>query len=844
MIRKQNSEFLTAFTSEAAKNLKNTDCFAHVELDGYACYVLADGIDDISGAKSARLCVDSVITSFTESPSMSKKALKKYIKTANEILKKQKSKKRLKASIMIVVHNYVKLRYVHAGNVRFRIYRNGFLKYESKDQSLSMDLAESGKLEKDMVIKHEERHNLYSYLGQDKEFSPKVSKKIKLTSTDAIALYTRGFWENVDDGEILDLFKDATDKPQETVNTAEDMLLSKQPKQLDAFSFVTIFVNKTFVDPNKKRRIKKILSILIPILIILLIIGIIVYNIYSTKQKNIALMNEKFANAIQYINDENYIRAQSMIEEAITYADKVNDTEITANATNYLMLIESVINADNNLTSKKYSAALSGFLIALDKSRYADNISNDYINEKLEETSAYIQVYDLISLGDNLTTNFLYSKAEQQYLNAKVLASKVYFDEGRQSAIQALEDLYSLMKEVESDNLTQASANLEKETTAVSFVAQADKAFASGEYEEALVFYTSALQKYQELDDILNAKLISDKISLTESKMSEADENKLVAIEYVLAAEESKLEQDYQLAIKYYELAKDIYEEIEDSAKTSEMEAKIEIIELLISMKEESDAQAEEQAKAEEEAQAQAEEEAQAESDAQSQALANKASAKECVSIADEAYDDEDYEKAIFFYNEALDKYTELEDLINIQDIESKIKQTQYILDYIEEQESIADEYISFADELRAEKEYDLAIKYYQFAKDIYNDLDNTNKVNQIQARIDVCNELKLEIIYEEETASTLNIMNTQIYNGYNSTGTYLGHNGFDNNGNYIGESGYNAKGENIGFGIFTKYGHFIGFSGYDKLGNYTGIGGYNLEGEYIGYTANGSKLN
>ena len=45
-MRKQNSEFKTAFTSEADCDLKNTDYFGYVELDDYACYVVADGIDD------------------------------------------------------------------------------------------------------------------------------------------------------------------------------------------------------------------------------------------------------------------------------------------------------------------------------------------------------------------------------------------------------------------------------------------------------------------------------------------------------------------------------------------------------------------------------------------------------------------------------------------------------------------------------------------------------------------------------------------------------------------------------------------------------------------------------
>ena len=94
MIRKQNSIFKTSFVSDVNNNLKNTDCFAHVELDGYACYVVADGIDDMYGGQAARLCVDAIISAFTESPSINKMALKKYINIANKTLQNENSKKR------------------------------------------------------------------------------------------------------------------------------------------------------------------------------------------------------------------------------------------------------------------------------------------------------------------------------------------------------------------------------------------------------------------------------------------------------------------------------------------------------------------------------------------------------------------------------------------------------------------------------------------------------------------------------------------------------------------------------------------------------------------------------
>ena len=82
-MRKQNSEFLTAFTSEASRKIKNTDFFGFVELDKFACYVIADGIDDDVDAISAKLAVDTVVSAFMESPSMSKRAVRRYLRAAN-----------------------------------------------------------------------------------------------------------------------------------------------------------------------------------------------------------------------------------------------------------------------------------------------------------------------------------------------------------------------------------------------------------------------------------------------------------------------------------------------------------------------------------------------------------------------------------------------------------------------------------------------------------------------------------------------------------------------------------------------------------------------------------------
>lgn len=603
-MRKQNSEFLTAFTSEASRKIKNTDYFGFVELDKFACYVIADGIDDDVDAISAKLTVDTVVSAFMESPSMSKRAVCRYLRAANRALLTAHSKMRLKASVTVLVTNYVKLRYGQAGNTRFRLYRDGFLRMQSQDTSLSMDMVREEKLEPDKLAQHEERHNLFCYLGQEKGFSPYISKKFKLANADAAALYTRGIWENVDEGELKDVFSDASNEPQPIVDSVEDMLLSRQPEGLEKYTFATVFFNKVFVDPNRKRKIRKILMIAIPIILVLVILTVILLAMYNNRKKDIAVMEQSFYDAIEYIQADNYPRAKTECQNALDLANKLKDEEIQTDASNYMKLIESVIAGDTDLNGGEYRDAQRNYLNAQNRSRYADNLGLDYIQDRLEQTGQYITVYDLIALGDTLVTNLQYDKAEEQYSAAQLLAGSIYFTEGRDSAIAALERLYESMRQDQEDSAAAQQQASEAQSAAAGVLSEGDAAFAKGDYTSALTYYTTALQKYTELEDEVQVAALLTKIAATEEKLADQQAMAEEAEEYMALAETAYLEKNYVQAKKYYLLAKDVYSSMQNDDKVAEVSRKMELVEMGISAEEEAARKAaEEQARLEQERQ-------------------------------------------------------------------------------------------------------------------------------------------------------------------------------------------------------------------------------------------------
>lgn len=579
-MRKQNSEFKTAFTSEADNDLKNTDYFGFVELDDFACYVIADGIDDQTDAISAKLAVAAAVSAFTESPSMSKRAMTSCLKAANRALLTAKSKMKLKASILIILTNYAKMRYGQAGNIRLRLYRDGFLKLQSTDQSLTLDMVKEERVTLDKVAEHEERNNLYAYLGQEKEFHPFISKKIKLSNSDAISLYTRGIWEHIDETELKDVFAEATDDPEKTVGEVEELLLSRQPEDLNKYTFAVLFINKIFTDPNKKRKIKRMIMIAIPIFILAVTLTVILVIRHNIKMGHIDKMEQGYTNTIEYIQANNYIRAEEECKTAQKEADQVKDKKMKSELSDYMMLIEAVIKADKLLDDKKYEDAQNAYKDAEIRSRYVDNLGLDYIKGRLDLTANYISVYDLINLGDTLAQNLQYDKAEQKYLQAKNLAGKIYFDEGRKAAMDALDKLYADQKSEKEADSEAAKQQTQLQDSGANYVAKGDEAYAQGDYNSAKVYYTSAQQTYAQLGDDVQKAAVDSKLQTTENMIAAQAEQLKEAEGYMSQAANSQESKDYNSAKKYYLLAKDIYASLKMDDKVNEVGRKMEVLDI------------------------------------------------------------------------------------------------------------------------------------------------------------------------------------------------------------------------------------------------------------------------
>ena len=583
-MRKINSTFKTAFISEAGAALKNNDYFAYVELDDYACYVIANSITDRIESESAKVAVENAIRHFQENPSMRRRAMQSYLKATNEDFLSANSNEKLKASICIVVTDYEKLRFGIAGNTRFRLYREGIVAFASHDMSLTQDLIEDEKLPENILSKHEERHNLYTYLGQEKDFSPYISQSIKLINGDIVSLYTSGIWENIDEGELDDVFSEAGDEPQPILDEVEDLLLSRQPKNLTNYTIATIFIDKIFTDPNRARRIRRMIRIAIIVFIILLILGIIFYIWYSNRQDKKHKMNLYTDNTVTAIQDNNYIRAQSEVKKGIDLAENLDDEERINLLNNYSRLIDAVIAADNDYKNEKYTDAYEAYQNALDISRYADNLGESYINKQIMQCENYLSVSDLIALGDKELEENDFDKAEKNYFEAKKMALKAHDLNGNQQAKDALEKLYEQKKQMQDEQNKKDKQKLSEDIS--DLITQGDNLQQGGDYVGAEAKYMEAKElaaKNYDADSKKEALSALEKLDEVKAKaeaqrqknIDEQSEKYMTAALVLARGDDAFSAGDYTNANAYYNTALEQYTSLGDNSMCQSISFKL-----------------------------------------------------------------------------------------------------------------------------------------------------------------------------------------------------------------------------------------------------------------------------
>lgn len=575
-MRKENASFETKFISEAGSYLNNADYFAFVELKDYACYVIADGIDTDDMKKSAQQAVTAVIAKFSDMPGMSKAKLKSYMAEAHRTLLEESAEIRLEASILVLVTDYKKARWVHAGNCRLALLHNGAIIETTKDTSLTQRLADSEEIPLDMVSSHEERNNLYAYLGQPGKFSPVISAKHTLEDGDIILLETRGAWENIGDAELLDA-TDGVSKAEEVCTGLEDVILSQRLDIIENYTIVSIFVNKIYQNP-KQGKYKKLITLLVSLAIALTVaLTTILVTRYIMNRKNLEKIDAIKEAGVEKLQEEKYEAAKDKLEEYESISVRVKKG--TANYDRvqsvklYCSLAEDLYDASVNVTSQGYKGAIKDVERAtqtLDQLKELGEDTTDLYNT----LTAFERYATFMQQGDAFIAENSYGEAVTAYSNASDAVDDFDDTSYKKKAEDALESAQTNDKSAQVNENMNSGMNAEQE---------GDKLAAEGDYTNAKSKYETAKDFYKLAADAGDSKA-SDKLDSVNIKINDADSSKKessdgdkleLAIAAETAAREADRNGDHDTAKSKYNEAKQIYQELGNADKVADIEDKI-----------------------------------------------------------------------------------------------------------------------------------------------------------------------------------------------------------------------------------------------------------------------------
>lgn len=574
-MRKENSSFKTKFISEPGSYLRNLDYFAFVELEDYACYCIADGIDDDPKRESAKIAVSAVISAFDENPGCSQSLLKKYMNIAHNELHRESAEARLEASIIILVTDYKKAVWASAGNTRLFLIRNGNIKFKTKDTSLSQNMIDNGEIPLDQLEYHEERHNLYTYLGQAGHLKPVISKKRKLEDGDIFVLYTRGVWECVGTPELLDALDDVSD-PEKVCTGLEEVILSQQQDIVENYTIVSIFVDKIYRNP-KANKIKKYTKIGLAIAFaIIMILAMLAFATYRKNKSTIASMTKYKERGVEFMVEENYASASEQFTQAYTLSDNVKAGK-KSKAHKEVELVEiyykmsSYLNeAETSLTDGEYKKAANKYQSAVDK---ANELTGFKANtDFVKDIESYRDFANAMRQGSETLETGDYESAKNFFVTAQSIADTMDATAKKENAESKLKDTNAKISLIE----------------AAQFEADGEAAMNDGQYQKALNQFEAARKMYDLAKEEYGYADAESKIAMVDIKIENASSavNKQTneqleseAESYVEAANQALKNNQYTKAKENYQMAKDIYKNTGNSEQVSKMDEKIDTAE-------------------------------------------------------------------------------------------------------------------------------------------------------------------------------------------------------------------------------------------------------------------------
>ena len=232
---------LTCQFTDPGGRSPNEDSVGYFTSEGFSAWIAADGLGGhTQGEIASAEAVHSLETVLNGCKKMNSAFVEDAFKQMNgDVL-------RLKGPLTTAVCAFSdgkKLWHANNGDSRFLFIRSRKVTHHTNDHSLAYVSYSSGRISYDEIPAHPAQNRLFHSLGNEEDFAGEFYPSLDLQPGDAFLLCTDGFWELINNEEIIRTLN-ISPTPQEWLSMMLDIIQARLKKTSDNYSSVCVMVKE------------------------------------------------------------------------------------------------------------------------------------------------------------------------------------------------------------------------------------------------------------------------------------------------------------------------------------------------------------------------------------------------------------------------------------------------------------------------------------------------------------------------------------------------------------------------------------------------------------------------
>lgn len=227
----------------------NEDYIKHVINGNSECFILCDGLGGHECGEVASQYVAETVSSMFMQTGDTPTFLKEAFETAQAgLLALQRERgmvDAMKTTLVVLVITESQIKWAHIGDSRlYHIYSDGYKYERTRDHSMVQLLCDMGEIKETEIRNHEDRNKLLRVMGTAwSKKSYDISAILERDGTHAFALMTDGFWEYVEEEDMLRLYRE-TANAAEWLNAMTELVIARADMtKTDNYSAICIKVD-------------------------------------------------------------------------------------------------------------------------------------------------------------------------------------------------------------------------------------------------------------------------------------------------------------------------------------------------------------------------------------------------------------------------------------------------------------------------------------------------------------------------------------------------------------------------------------------------------------------------